>query len=96
MPIFNVTPPPRQPKYPTGKSYTGRNPTTSPYGTLPWSNKTGTLVMPNVSAFALHDVLDRVEARVLAENPPYADVLPPRQETPWIQDDFGWWPRLIT
>jgi hypothetical protein len=33
---------------------------------------------------------------VLAAHPPYADALLPRDETPWVEDKFGWWPRPLT
>lgn len=68
LPVFNVTPRVAQPRYPSGKNFADRNPDRGPYWWLGWSNKTGAQLLPHVSAAALHQLLDAVEAEVLAND----------------------------
>jgi hypothetical protein len=53
-------------------------------------------LLPNVSADALHDLLDTVEAHVLTVNPSCRDALPPRVPSPWIREKGERWPREPT
>ena len=93
LPIFNVTPRPAQPPYPSGKRFAARNPKSGPYWWLGWSNKTGAQLLPNVSAPALHELLDAVEADVVAQDAELARFVPPRAPSPWIHEDGEWWPK---
>jgi hypothetical protein len=92
LPVFKVTPRKEEPRL-SGKTFAERNPDRSPYGWLGWSGITGAMLLPNVSASALHDVLDRVQAHVLASGEGWETYLAPRRERPWIHDEEkGWWP----
>ena len=51
------------------------------------------MLLPNVSAPALHELLDAVEAEVLAADPELGRFLPPRAPSPWVHTDGEWWPR---
>jgi hypothetical protein len=93
MPIFNMTPRPAQPKYRSGKDFARRHPDKGPYWWLDWSNKTGARVLPNVPAPVLHDLLDAIEAEVLADDPELGDCVPPRAPSPWVHEDGEWWPK---
>jgi hypothetical protein len=64
-----------------------------PYDWLSWSNKTGARLLPNVSAPALHNVLDEVEAEVFADDAALSPFVPPRVPSPWLQQDGEWWPK---
>jgi len=92
MPVFNVHPRPSQPKRPSGKSFAARNPVRSPYCWWEWNNKDGPLLTPNVPAAALHELLDQVQDRVLADHPDLADFVPPPRPSPWLRDHGEWWP----
>jgi hypothetical protein len=92
MPVFNVTPRPRQPSRPSGRAFAAQNPRSSPYNWLNWSNKTGPLLLPNVSGPHLHTLLDRVEESVLATNPSLGRFLSPRPPSSWTVGRYGWWP----
>jgi hypothetical protein len=93
MPVFNVTPRPAQPRYRSGKDFAARNPKRGPYSSFGWSNKTGALLLPNVSAPALHELLDGVEAEVLTSDDPLRRFVPPRATSPWLYQDGEWWPK---
>jgi hypothetical protein len=93
MPIFNMTPRPAQPEYRSGKDFARRHPDKGPYWWLDWSNKTGARVLPNVPAPVLHDLLDAIEAEVLADDPELGDCVPPRAPSPWVHEDGEWWPK---
>jgi hypothetical protein len=92
LPLFNVTPRPGQPRYRSGKRFAARNPDVGPYDWLAWGNKTGARLLPNVSAPALHEVLDAVENEVLAKDAGLRRFIPPRAPSPWIHQDGEWWP----
>jgi hypothetical protein len=92
LPVFNVTPRPRQPRYRSGKDFAARNPTRGPYWWLGWNAGKGAMLMPNVPAPAVHDVLDAVEAEVLANDPELVRYVPPRAPSPWLRDRGQWWP----
>ncbi len=92
LPVFNVTPRQTQPGYPSGRSFAERHPDRGPYDWLSWSNKTGARLMPNVSAPALHKVLDDVEAEVVRDAPALARFIPARAPSPWLRRDDEWWP----
>jgi hypothetical protein len=93
MPIFNVTPRPGLPPRRSGRDFAERNPKRGPYWWLGWGNKTGAQLLPHVSAPALHEVLDAVEAEVLAEREELRRFLLPRAPSPWLHVDGQWWPR---
>jgi hypothetical protein len=93
MPKFNVTPRVEQPKHRTGKSFAARNPDRGPYWWLGWSNKTGAQLLPNVPAPAVHELLDAVEAEVLANDGALTRFVPPRAPSPWLHEDGEWWPK---
>jgi hypothetical protein len=93
MPVFNVTPRLATPRYRSGKDFAARNPKRGPYWWLGWSNKTGAQLLPNVSAPKLHELLDAVEAEVLADDAALARFLPPRKPSPWLHENGEWWPK---
>ncbi len=93
MPVFNVKPRPDQPShYRSGRSFAARNPRGGPdWG---FTSKAGALLLPNVSAPALHQLLDAVEAEALEGNPSLAQFVPPRAPSPWLHEEGGdWWPK---
>jgi hypothetical protein len=93
MPVFNVTPRVEEPSHRSGRNFAARNPDQGPYWWLSWSNRVGAQLLPNVSAPALHQVLDAVQAEVLADDPALDRFLPPRTPSPWSQQDGEWWPK---
>jgi hypothetical protein len=93
MPVFNITPRPAQPKYRSGKDFAKRNPKSGPYDWLSWSNKTGARLLPNVTAQALHEVLEAVEAEVLAADATLSEYVPPPAPSPWHYENCEWWPK---
>jgi hypothetical protein len=93
LPVFNVTPRSAEPKYASGKRFAKRNPDVGPYDWLAWSNKTGARLLPNVSAPALHQLLDAVETEVVGKEPTLSRFLPPRAPSPWHQEKGEWWPK---
>jgi hypothetical protein len=93
LPVFNVTPRVEQPPRRSGKSFAARNPTVGPYSWLSWKGKTGPLLLPNVTAFAVHELLDAVEGDVLAKRPDLRSFVPPRAPSPWIFERGNWWPK---
>ncbi len=93
MPVFRVRPRVDEPRHRSGKKFAERNPAAGPYSWLAWYSKTGPRLLPHVTAFALHDLLDAVEADVLAKNPELRSFVPPRAPSPWIQERGIWWPR---
>ena len=92
LPVFNVTPRQQEPKYRSGQTFAARNPKNGPYWWLGWSNKTGAQLLPTVSAPALHEFLDSVEADVLAQDSTLGRFVPPRAPSPWIHENGEWWP----
>lgn len=96
LPVFLVRPRSREPRYPSGKSFAERNPEATPYWWLGWSSADGPQVLPNVSAHALHELVDRVEEAVLARDPGFRRFMSVRQASPWLGEEAGrdrWWPR---
>jgi len=93
MPVFNVTPRKVDPPHPSGRAFAERNPHRTPYNPEAWSNVGGAQVTPNVTAPALHDLLDAVEAEVLEVSPELARFVEVRAETPWMRHGEEWWPR---
>jgi len=92
MPTFNVRPRKVQPRHRSGRRYAERNPRDTPYAWWGWSNQTGASVTANVSAPMLHELLDRVEADVLASDPALGRFLLPRPKSEWHCDRGEWWP----
>jgi hypothetical protein len=92
MPVFNVTPRPAQPQhYRSGRTFAARDPRGGPdWG---FTGKEGALLLPHVSAPALHDLLDAVEAEALDSDPSLSSFVPPRAPSPWLRDDYGWYPK---
>lgn len=95
LPIFNVTPRPADPPRPSGKNFAARNPREGPYDWLAWSSRNGAEILPNVSAPALHTLLDAVEADVLSSNSALSRFVPARPESPWLQHEGEWWPKPV-
>jgi hypothetical protein len=93
MPVFNVTPRPAQPRHRSGKDFAARNPKRGPYWWLGWNNKTGAVLLPNVSAPALHELLNAVETEVLTNDDSLRRFVPPRAPSPWIHENGEWWPK---
>jgi hypothetical protein len=96
MPVFNVTPRPRQPGYRSGKEFAARNPDHGPYCWWTWSGKRGPMVTPNVSAEQLHQLVETTITAALAIRPDMADYLPPASPSPWIErtaEIDEWWPK---
>lgn len=93
LPVFNVTPRAKKPRYPSGKSFAARNPNSGPYWWLNWNNKEGALLLPHVSAPALHELLDAVQADVLARDAALSEYVPPRAPSPWLHENSEWWPK---
>lgn len=92
LPVFNVKPRPREPGHQSGRDFAARNPGRGPYWWLGWTNKRGALLLPNVSAPALHRLLDDVEAEVLASDARLSEYVPPRAPSPWVHKGGEWWP----
>lgn len=92
MPVFNMRPRAVEPPRPSGKRFAARNPREGPYDGG-WSNKEGAQLLPNVSASALHELLDAVESEVLASDPTLARFVPPRGPSPWHHENGEWWPK---
>lgn len=93
MPVFNVKPRTTQPEYRSGKEFAKRNPESGPYDWLIWGNKTGARLLPNVTAPALHKVLDALEAELLATDAALKRFVPPRAPSPWHYENGEWWPK---
>jgi hypothetical protein len=93
LPVFNVHPRREEPLRRSGKDFAERNPRHGPYNWLSWSNVTGARVLPNVSAPALRELLDAVQAEVLASDPELARFVPPRAPSPWHHENGEWWPK---
>jgi hypothetical protein len=94
MPLFNVTPRPAQPRpRKSGRDYAARNEKGTPYDWLRWNGKIGAQLLPNVSASALHELLDAVEAEVLNEYPELGRFVPERAPSLWVHLDGEWWPK---
>jgi hypothetical protein len=92
MPVFMTSPRP-QPPHPSGQRFADRNPDRGPYWWLDFSPQAGAQLLPNVSAPALHELLDGVEAEVLAEDAGLSDYVPPRAPSPWIREKGEWSPK---
>ena len=93
MPIFNVSPRPETPSRRSGKDFAERNPRRGPYSQSNWNLKTGAMLLPNVSASALHDLLDDAEAEVLESTPSLSEYIPERAPSPWVYENGEWWPK---
>jgi hypothetical protein len=93
MPVFNVRPRPAQPPRQSGKNFAGRNPDRGPYWWLGFDPKKGALLLPHVSAPALHELLDAVEAEVLTNDDSFREYVPPQAPSPWLHEDGEWWPK---
>jgi hypothetical protein len=91
--VFNVRPRTKTPGYRSGRDFAARNPSSGPYWWLGWSNTVGAKLLPHVSAPAVHDLLDAVEAEVLASDSSLSQYLPPREPSPWLYEDGEWWPK---
>ena len=95
MPVFNVRPRSSKPSRRSGKAFAARNPARGPYYWFIWDSQSGPKLTPNVPAAAVHELLDRVHARVLTDYPDLAEFVPPPSPTPWIDhpERNGWEPR---
>lgn len=92
MPLFNA-PTAAQQHHRSGKTFAARNPNHSPYRWLRFSHPTGAQLLPNVSAPALHQLLDAVQAEVINNDPTLSAFVPPRAASPWLHQDGEWWPK---
>lgn len=92
-PVFNLTARQIEPSHRSGKNFAARNPDRGPYDWLGWRNKTGAQLLPHVSAAALHQLLDAVEADVLSQDATLRGFVPARAPSPWIHQDGEWWPK---
>ena len=95
LPLFTVKPRLVQPSHRSGKDFAARNPDRGPYWWLGWNSKKGAMILPNVPAPALHELLDAVEAEVLAASPTLSRFVPPRAPAPWLHVEGEWWPRPV-
>ena len=96
MPVFMVKPRQREPGRKSGKAFAKRNPDRGPYWWLGWNNHDGPMVLPNVPAQAVHELIDRVETTVLARDSGFRRFIPARQPSPWMGEKYGkdrWWPK---
>lgn len=91
--VFNVKPRQVEPPGPSGKRFAKWNPRDTPYDPEAWSNTNGALVTANVSAGALHELLDAVDAEALASRPEFERFLTERPESPWLRERDEWWPK---
>jgi len=91
MPVFNVRSRPGK-LHKTGQSFAARNPAAGPYCWWAWNGKDGPLLTPHVPATAVHELIDRAEARVLGDHPDLEGFVPPRGPSPWLHDRGEWWP----
>lgn len=94
MPIFNARPRPKNPARRTGRAFAKRNPREGPFEPVAWSSLHGASVMPNVTASALHEIIDAVEAEAIAASPDLARFVPPRAPSPWRRERGQWWPAV--
>jgi hypothetical protein len=93
LPVFNVRPRSGPPPRRSGQEFAKRNPERSPYNWLQWESRQEAMLLPNVSAPQLHQLVDVVEAEVLASDETLSRFVPPREPSPWIHEDGEWWPR---
>jgi hypothetical protein len=95
MPVFNVQPRPREPKYPSGKGFAARNPVAGPYDWWTWESQRGAMVTPQVSGPEVRAIADAVIRRVLDTRPGLEEFVEPDGVSPWIDasGSDGWWPR---
>jgi hypothetical protein len=95
MPVFNVTPRPRQPGYRSGKDFAGRNAEHGPYCWWSWNALRGPLVTPNVSGEQLRLFVDDTVEAALTVRPDMAEYVLPSPPScfrkPKAPDDW-WWP----
>jgi hypothetical protein len=92
MEVFSTRPRTMRPNYRSGKDFAARNPNDAPYWWLGWDNS-GAKLLPNVPARAVHELLDAVEAEVLASDPKLSAYVPPRAPSLWVYDNGVWWPK---
>jgi hypothetical protein len=91
-----VTPRSEEPPHKSGKSFAARNPKRGPYWWLGWNGHDGPMILPNVPAHAVHELIDRVEAGVVARDSELARFIPTREPSPWLGAEYGedrWWPK---
>jgi hypothetical protein len=82
MPVFNQRPRPRDPGYPTGKSFAARNPKNGPYCWWAWNYRHGAMLTPNVAASDAREAIHEVQLAVLLDDPDLARFVPPEVTTP--------------
>jgi hypothetical protein len=69
-----------------------RNPGRRPYPSFDFNSRDGAVLLPTVTATAVHQLLDEVEAEVLGRFPEMAEYRRPRSESPWVLRNGGIWP----
>jgi hypothetical protein len=75
--------------------FAAQNPGRTPYETIQWGPASGPMLGPNISAAALHDYLNQIEADVVAADASFSDYIASRPPSPWITDTTTgekWWP----
>jgi hypothetical protein len=92
-PSLNVSPRPTKPPHRSGREFAKRNLDRGPYFWLSWNSKEGALIQPHVTAPAVHQLLDSVEADVLSKDASLSAYVLPRPPSPWINEKGEWWPR---
>lgn len=93
LPLFNVRPRRTEPRHRSAKDFAKRHPDRGPYSWLTWNGEEGALLMPNVPALALHELLDAVQAEVIASDPDMEPFVPEPTASPWVLDRGQWWPK---
>jgi hypothetical protein len=92
IPVFNQTPRPRDPGYPSGKRFAARNPRAGPYNWWMWNGDTGPMVTPNVSGLQVRTLADEAIAAVGGTESPFIVEAPAMH---WIKPESEgqwWWP----
>lgn len=98
MPVFNVTPRPRQPGYRSGKDFASRNPEHGPYSWWSWNSAQGPLVTPNVFGHQLHELVTTTIDAALAVRPGMTEYVPAVAPSPWVErcsEADEWWPKQV-
>ena len=97
MPVFEVRPRPREPKFQSGKDFAGGNPRRGPYCWWAWDNARGPLVSPNASTTEVHKLVADTITAARVTQPEMADAVPDAAPRPWSEPEKPgdwWWPKL--
>lgn len=80
-----------------GSKFAELYPGERPFASLAWNGTDGPVLGPGLVASELHEVLDQVQAEVLATAPSLARFVTAAEPSPWLGLEHGrdrWWPRL--